>query len=75
MSFIERLADCICDGGLAQSSQPGEPIYWRGFRRVFLVGPCGDLGNDIDACSLGAGTTGKIVEVYGSTESRVTRTR
>jgi hypothetical protein len=75
VSFLKQLADRIGDGGLSQSSQSGEPIYWRGFRRVLLVDPSNDLRNDVDTCTLGARTTGKVVEVDGSTESGIARTR
>ena len=75
MVFFKPLADCIGDSGLAQSGQSGEPIYWWGFRRVLLVDPRHDLGNDVNTCTLGASTTSKIVEVDGSSESCITRTR
>jgi len=75
VGFMKQLADRIGDGGFAQSSQSGEPVHWRGFRGVFLDGPCTNLGNDVDACTFRARTTGKVVEVDGSTECCIMRTR
>jgi len=75
MSFGKPLADRIGDGGLAQTSQSGEPIYWRGFRGVLLVDPCLDLLNDVHACTICALTTSKGVIVDGSIKSSITRTR
>ena len=42
---------------------------------ALLVDPRHDLRNDVDTCTIGARTSGKVVENDGSTESCITRTR
>lgn len=75
MKFVKQLADRVGDGGLSQTSQSDEKIYWRCFRWVYLVEPCHYLRDDVNTCSIGARMTSKVVEINGSIETCITGTR